>query len=175
MSRVFFFWLMVRSLDLPASEFRSDYFTTATPSPQQGSAEVVSFSTSGSTGQFSIAALRACELLQQFKERNNLAGNLFVEQCLRPLRCLRPTASLSAPSILGSAEYEVYTKGIYQQAQDIGPAGRRFRFRYHEQPVTNSTGAQFGNAKATGNSTCRHVRGEGARLSSSSTRRWSRA
>ena len=50
--------------DLRQRNFGLDYFTTATPSPQQGSAEVVSFSTSGSTGQFSIAALRAANSLQ---------------------------------------------------------------------------------------------------------------
>ena len=56
--------------DLRQRNFGLDYFTTATPSPQQGNAQVVSFSTSGSTGQFSIAALRAANSMQQFKERN---------------------------------------------------------------------------------------------------------
>ena len=101
--------------DLRQRNFGLDYFTTATPSPQQGSAEVVSFATSGSSGQFSIASLRAANSLQQFKERNNLAGNLFVEQCFARYG-ISPSDGIAQRSLyLGSAEYELYTKGIYQQ------------------------------------------------------------
>lgn len=133
--------------DLRQRNFGLDYFTTATPSPQQGSAEVVSFSTSGSTGQFSIAALRAANSMQQFKERNNLAGNLFVEQC-RARYGVSPSDGVAQRSLyLGSAEYEVYTKGVFMtdnvsNTQAVGT----------NNPFT-SVGAQFGNAKATGNST----------------------
>lgn len=140
--------------DLRQRNFGLDYFTTATPSPQQGSAEVVSFNTSGNTGQFSIAALRAANSMQQFKERNNLAGNLFVEQCYARYG-VSPSDGVAQRSLyLGSAEYEVYTKGIYQQSQDIGPAGAGGSVSdTTNNPFTNSTGAQFGSAKATGNST----------------------
>lgn len=133
--------------DLRQRNFGLDYFTTATPSPQQGSAEVVSFSTAGSTGQFSIAALRAANSMQQFKERNNLAGNLFVEQC-RARYGVSPSDGVAQRSLyLGSAEYEVYTKGVFMtdnvsNTQAVGT----------NNPFT-SVGAQFGNAKATGNST----------------------
>lgn len=131
--------------ELRQRNFGLDYFTTATPSPQQGSAEVVSFSTSGATGQFSIAALRAANSLQQFKERNNLAGNLFVEQC-RARYGVSPSDGVAQRSLyLGSAEYEVYTKGVYTQNNDVGAS--------NNNPFADVVGAQYGSAKATGNST----------------------
>lgn len=130
--------------DLRQRNFGLDYFTTATPSPQQGSAEVVSFSTSGSTGQFSIAALRAANSLQQFKERNNLAGNLFVEQC-RARYGVSPSDGVAQRSLyLGSAEYEVYTKGVFAQNNDTQAT--------NNNPFADVVGAQYGSAKATGNS-----------------------
>lgn len=132
--------------ELRQRNFGLDYFTTATPSPQQGSAEVVSFSTSGSTGQFSIAALRAANSLQQFKERNNLAGNLFVEQC-RARYGVSPSDGVAQRSLyLGSAEYEVYTKGVYSNSTTTPGAGAN-------NPFEGEVGAQFGSAKATGNGT----------------------
>lgn len=132
--------------ELRQRNFGLDYFTTATPSPQQGSAEVVSFSTSGSTGQFSIAALRAANSLQQFKERNNLAGNLFVEQC-RARYGVSPSDGVAQRSLyLGSADYEVYTKGVYQNSENTAS--------YIGAPNPfNSVGAQYGSARATGNGT----------------------
>lgn len=132
--------------ELRQRNFGLDYFTTATPSPQQGSAEVVSFSTSGSTGQFSIAALRAANSLQQFKERNNLAGNLFVEQC-RARYGVSPSDGVAQRSLyLGSADYEVYTKGVYNNTnEEMGTS--------NNNPFSGTVGAQYGSARATGNST----------------------
>lgn len=132
--------------ELRQRNFGLDYFTTATPSPQQGTAEVVSFSTAGSSGQFSIAALRAANSLQQFKERNNLAGNLFVEQC-RARYGVSPSDGVAQRSLyLGSADYEVYTKGIYQNnegATSVIGAPNPF----------NNVGSQYGSARAAGNGT----------------------
>lgn len=132
--------------ELRQRNFGMDYFTTATPSPQQGSAEVVSFSTSGATGQFSIAALRAANSLQQFKERNNLAGNLFVQQCYARYG-VSPSDGVAQRSLyLGSCNFEVYSKGIYQNSVDntqLNPGNNPF----------TSVGAQYGSAKATGNDT----------------------
>lgn len=128
--------------------FGMDYFTTATPSPQQGSAEVVTFSTAGATGQFSIAALRAANSLQQFKERNNLAGNLFVQQCYARYG-VSPSDGVAQRSLyLGSAEYEVYTKGIYSNTNDPN-----YGSTSNNNPFSATVGAQYGSARATGNST----------------------
>ena len=133
---------------LRQENFGLDYFSTATPSPQQGSAEVVSFATSGATGQFSIAALRAANSLQQFKERNNLAGNLFVEQCYARYG-VSPSDGIAQRSLyLGSQDYEVYSKGIFNNTNDqtTGMAG-------NNNPFGDVVGAQYGSAKATGNGT----------------------
>lgn len=132
--------------ELRQRNFGLDYFTTATPSPQQGSAEVVSFSTSGSTGQFSIAALRAANSLQQFKERNNIAGTLFVEQC-RARYGVSPSDGVAQRSLyLGSADYEVYTKGVYNNTNEE-------QGTFNNNPFSGTVGAQYGSARATGNST----------------------
>lgn len=133
---------------LRQENFGLDYFSTATPTPQQGSAEVVSFVTSGATGQFSIAALRAANSLQQFKERNNLAGNLFVEQCYARYG-VSPSDGVAQRSLyLGSQDYEVYSKGIFNNTneQSSGMAG-------NNNPFGDVVGAQYGSAKATGNGT----------------------
>ena len=131
----------VSVFSLRQRNFGLDYFTTATPSPQQGSAEVVSFSTSGSTGQFSIAALRAANSMQQFKERNNLAGNQYVEQ-LYARYGVRPSDGVAQRSLyLGGAEYECYTKGIFQTVD--GTASNN---------PFSTTGAQYGHGRASGNS-----------------------
>lgn len=131
--------------ELRQRNFGLDYFSTATPSPQQGSAEVVSFSTSGSTGQFSIASLRSANSLQQFKERNQLAGQLFTQQCYARYG-VSPSDGVAQRSLyLGSAEYEVYTKGIYSNSIYDG-AG------ISNNPFEDTPGAQFGSARATGNS-----------------------
>lgn len=133
--------------ELRQRNFGLDYFTTATPSPQQGSAEVVSFSTAGANGQFSIAVLRAANSLQQFKERNNLAGNLFVEQC-RARYGVSPSDGIAQRSLyLGSAQYEVYSKGIFTQSQDTSSSVST------NNPFQGTAAAQFGNARASGNGT----------------------
>lgn len=126
--------------------FGLDYFTTATPDPQQGAAQVVTFDTSGQEGQFSIAALRAANSMQQFKERNNLLGNLYVEQLFGRYG-VRPSDGIAQRSLyLGRGEFEVYSKGIYQtglggsDAPDVLPDGNPFY----------TIGSRFGSAYASG-------------------------
>ena len=121
--------------------FGLDYFTTATPQPQQGDAQVVSFDTSGTSGQFSIATLRASNSLQQFKERNNLLGGLYVEQ-LKGRYGVRPSDGIAQRSIyLGRGEFEVYSKGIFANSDIEG--------NNTSNPFT-SVGTRFGSAYASG-------------------------
>lgn len=132
--------------DLRQRNFGLDYFTTATPTEQQGSAETVSFATSGGTGSFSIATLRAANSMQQFKERNNLAGNLFVEQC-RARYGVSPSDGVAQRSLyLGSADFEVYSKGIYKN-DNYEAQGMQV------QNPFESVAAQYGSARASGQST----------------------
>lgn len=139
-------------LDLRQRNFGLDYFTTATPNPQQGNAMVVSFDTSGNNGQFSIAALRAANSMQQFKERNNLLGNLYVEQ-LYGRYSVRPSDGIAQRSIyLGRGEFEVYSKGIYQSAPADGLAdGNPSATAYASNPF-GSVASRFGSAYASGES-----------------------
>lgn len=129
--------------ELRQRNFGLDYFTTATPTEQQGTAETVSFSVANNSGSFSIAALRAANSMQQFKERNNLAGNLFVEQC-RARYGVSPSDGVAQRSLyLGSADFEVYSKGIYENANS-GTANA-------QNPTSGVVGARFGSAYAGGN------------------------
>ena len=138
----------VKITELRQRNFGLDYFTTATPLAQQGSAQVVTFNTSGATGQFSIAALRAANSMQQFKERNNLLGNLYVEQVYGRYG-VRPSDGIAQRSLyIGRAEFEVYSKGIYQSnnpdinagnPDDLGGAN-----------PFGSVGTRYGSAFASG-------------------------
>ena len=133
--------------DLRQRNFGLDYFTTATPSPQQGAAMVVGFGVdangAGDSSHFSIAALRAANSLQQFKERNNLLGNVYVEQVYGRYG-VRPSDGIAQRSLyLGRGEFEVYSKGVMQSAQD-------------NQMTTNnpfnSVATRYGSAYAQGES-----------------------
>lgn len=141
----------VNLLDLRQRNFGLDYFTTATPEPQQGTAEVVSFSTAGDTGQFSIATLRAANSMQQFKERNNLLGNLYVEQ-LYGRYGVRPSDGIAQRSLyLGRGEFEIYSKGIFQTASNIeqGSSNNDFGGESPSNPF-GSIGTRYGSAYASG-------------------------
>lgn len=100
--------------ELRQRNFGLDYFTTATPQPQQGSAQKVTMSVANNEAAFSIADLRAINSMQQFKERNNLLGNLYVEQMFGRYG-VRPSDGIAQRALyLGRGEFEVYSKGIYQ-------------------------------------------------------------
>lgn len=141
----------VRITQLRQRNFGMDYFTTATPQPQQGSPMVVSFVTSGATGQFSIAALRAANSMQQFKERNNLLGNLYVEQ-LYGRYGVRPSDGIAQRSLyLGRGDFEVYSKGIYQAGNNFDANGDVIDGTGAPNPF-GVVGARFGSAYASGES-----------------------
>ena len=135
--------------DLRQRNFGLDYFTTATPSPQLGNAQVVSFATSGATGQFSIAALRAANSLQQFSERNNLAGTRYQDQLRARYGSNLSNGVAQRSLFLGGASFDVYTKGIYQQGQDVNGATSS---ETTSNPFQLTTGAKFGSAAAAGHS-----------------------
>lgn len=138
-------------LNLRQRNFGLDYFTTATPQPQQGSAEVVQFATDGPTGQFSIAALRAANSMQQFKERNNLLGNLYVEQ-LYGRYGVRPSDGIAQRSLyLGRGEFEVYSKGVYQSTPSSMDGTSVFdNDDNNSANPFGSIGARYGSAFASG-------------------------
>lgn len=117
-------------LALRQRNYGYDYFTTALPSAQDGSP--MSVSTSG--GQFTISALRLANSLQQFAERNQVAGPDYV-QTLRARYNRAPSMGVaSRPILLGSADFPMFTSGVeqtsgYSQASTGNPmAGIAARF-----------------------------------------------
>ena len=110
----------VSILDLRQANFGSDIYTSCTLSPQNGEAQSVSFVTPdvGEDSSFTISALRAANSIQQFLERNNLAGNRLVDYVKAQYGANLSDAIAQRPILLGSGSFDVYSKGIYQtQAQ----------------------------------------------------------
>lgn len=140
----------VSLFDLRQRNFGLDYFTTATPEPQQGSPATVSLGSNGdSDGTFSIATLRAANSLQQFKERNNLLGNYYVDQ-LRGRYGVRPSDAIAQRTMyLGRGEFEVYSKGIYQTANNTDSGDTEIDTIHGPNPF-GSVGARYGAAYASG-------------------------
>lgn len=127
--------------DLRQRNFGLDYFTSAQPNAQQGDAQKVSFATNTATGSFTIAALRAANSMQQFKERNGIAGNRMVDYVKAQYGANLNDAIAQRPVLLGSAAFDVYSKGIYQQSNSQGAT------------TTNpfdSVAAKYGSAYAEG-------------------------
>ena len=146
--------------DLRQRNFGLDYFTTATPEPQLGPAMTVGFGafgpaghTAGDSTHFSIAALRAANSLQQFAERNNLSGARYQDQ-LRARYGANLSSGVAQRSLfLGGASFDVYTKGIYQQGQDVEFSGTSGTYSTStNNPFQYTTGAKFGSASAAGKS-----------------------
>lgn len=140
--------------DLMQRNFGTDYFTNATPNPQLGDAKSVSFSITGDVnsdnevegeGSFTIAALRAMNSLQQFAERNALAG-LRLQDYVKNNYGANLTNGVAQRAIyLGSESINVYSKGIYQTANFEGQGGISLN-----NPFTESVGAEFGSAQCSG-------------------------
>lgn len=129
---------------LRQANFGSDLYTSCTPSPQNGIAQAVSFDTSAAQGKFTISALRAANSMQQFLERNNLAGNRLVDYVKAQYGANLNDAIAQRPVLLGSGSFDVYSKGVYQTSnyQDSG------------ESLTNpmsGMAARFGSAFVDGN------------------------
>lgn len=99
---------------LRQANFGSDLFTSCTPKPQNGTAQAVSFQTVNSSGSFTISALRAANSMQQFLERNNLAGNRMVDYVKAQYGANLGDYIAQRPILLGSGSFDVYSKGIYR-------------------------------------------------------------
>jgi hypothetical protein len=129
---------------LRQANFGSDLFTSCTPKPQNGEAQSVSFQTIGSSGKFTISALRAANSMQQFLERNNLAGNRLVDYVKAQYGANLNDAIAQRPILLGSGSFDVYSKGVYQTANSTSSG----------ESVANpmsGMAAKFGSAYVDGN------------------------
>ena len=131
----------VKLIDLRQRNYGCDYFTSATPSAQLGSPSSITIKGTNGTGLFTISSLRAANSLQQFRERNAIAG-VRLQDYVHAVYGANLTSGVAQRSIyLGSASYTVYSNGIYQTTDSSTSATGN--------PFT-SVGAKYGNAYASG-------------------------
>lgn len=147
-----------RLYDLAQRNFDLDYFTTAMPDKQLGQQQSVSFSTSGSSGSFTIEALRMSNSLQQFQERNQLSGVRYQDTLYQRYGANLSSGVAQRALFLGSDEYVIYSKGIYQTANNIDQSSSDADTGGNTNNVYGSVGTKFGSASATGNGL--HIRFE---------------
>ena len=129
----------VKLTELRQRNFDNDYFTMAQPTPQQGNEQKVEFSTSGSTGSFTIAQLRAANSLQQFAELNSLAGPRMVDYVKAHYGANLSDGVAQRSIYLGRQKMTIYSKGIYQQGFNLSDDA----FISAPQPF-NSVGSKYG-------------------------------
>lgn len=140
----------VSIFSLRQRNFGLDYFTGARVDAQQGPAVTLSLPVSGQvsgtnvsgTGSFTIAALRAANSLQQFRERNNLPSPRLVDQVKARYGAVLSDGVAQRPICIGSATYDVDSTGVNQTAETSGSSSSA-------NPFT-SVAAQYGRAYASG-------------------------
>ncbi len=136
----------IQSLDgsdlfsLRQRNFDSDYFTTATLSPQLGNPQEVRVPVEQSEGTLTISALRAANSLQQFAERNNLCGVDDVNYYKAMYGARLDYGVAQHPVCLGSSSTPIYVNGIFQSAGQSVNTNNPYL----------SVGAQYGSANGTG-------------------------
>lgn len=139
----------VRLGDLRQANFGSDVFTSATLSPQNGVAQSVSLQVSENTGKFTISALRAANSMQQFLERNNLAGNRLVDYVKAQYGANLNDAIAQRAVLLGSGSFDVYSKGIYQTNAEMSQP--ESAVEVNTSNPFKSVAAKYGSAFVDGN------------------------
>lgn len=135
--------------DLRQRNFGLDYFTGSRLSAQQGNVSSVTIAipagtdSAGGATTMTIAALRAANSLQQFRERNNLASPRFVDQ-IQDRYGVRPSDGVAQrPICIGSATYDISTRGVDQTSETVSGSGTSNPF--------SSVAAQYGRGGALGN------------------------
>lgn len=105
----------VSALSLRQRNWERDYFTNATPKPQAGDPAQLAFNVADGQGSFTIASLRAANSLQQWLERNNIAGYRYGDQ-IRAQFGIYPADAVTDRAIyLGSHTVDIYNRSVYQQ------------------------------------------------------------
>lgn len=94
--------------------FSRDYFTNAKLNPQSGTPATLAFNVNDGKGSFTISSLRAVNSLQQWMERNNLAGSRYIDQIRSHYGVTPSDAVMDRPVYLGSHSFDIYNKGVYQ-------------------------------------------------------------
>lgn len=126
--------------DLRQRNFGFDYFTTALPTPNVAEQSRVTLDANNLANGFTISQLRTINSLTQFKERNQLAGDRYVDRLFAQYGC-RPSDGIAQRSLcIGTADFEVYNKGIYQNANNG---------QSNNNPFAGQVGAKYGSASAS--------------------------
>lgn len=132
---------------LRQANFGYDIYTTASPQAQNGKAQAVTMTTLGSDQGFTISALRAANSMQQFLERNNLAGNRLVDFVKAQYGANLSDSIAQRPILLGKGDFDVYSKGIYQTNVN------NLDNTYDSNNPFTTVGARYGSAYADGSDT----------------------
>lgn len=136
--------------DLRQRNFGYDRFTTATPDPQNGQESGLELeATSASATGFTISQLRAANAIQQWLERNNLAGNRLVDYVRANYGAHLSDGIAQRSLLLGSGQFAVYSKGIYENSNAVGTQDSAL-INKNENPFAGSVAAQYGSAFASG-------------------------
>lgn len=124
--------------------FGFDFFTSCRPNAQQGAAASVTLALpAGATDtSFTIAQLRAANSLQMFRERNNVPSPRLVDQVKARYGANLSDGVAQRPICIGSAVYDVITRGVDQTA--VAAAGSSM-----DNPF-NSVASQYGRAYGVG-------------------------
>lgn len=137
-------WLLADGVSLFSLRNRNydyDYFTNAFPTPTLG--DEVRVNTGD--GNFTIASLRAANALQEFSEKNQLAGVKFADTLKSRYGASLANGVANRPICLGSARYNIYNKGT------VVTAGNDYAQEFaNYTPWSQVAGAVMGNAYASG-------------------------
>lgn len=123
-----------------------DYFTSASVEPQSGDPSALAFKvdTSSGNGSFTIASLRAANSLQQWLERNNIGGYHYSDMIKAQYGTLPSDATVDRAIYLGRMNFDIYTKGVFQQSNNMSEGGVTT-----SNPFT-SVAAKYGDTKGFG-------------------------
>lgn len=98
--------------------FPIDYFTSALVSPQLGDDSTVGIIPDSGDGHFTIAALRAANSLQVYRERMGLSGQRFSDWLRGTYGTDLSDSNGRRPIYLGSSSIEFYSHGVDQAFSD---------------------------------------------------------
>lgn len=135
----------VSCLSLRQRNWEKDYFTNCTPRPQAGEPARLEFNVPEGQGSFTIASLRAANSLQQWLERNNIAGYRYGDQIKAQFGIYPSDAITDRAIYLGSSTIDVYNRSVYQSNDNGGVApsvvsGNPF----------NAVGSKYGSPQGVG-------------------------
>lgn len=134
--------------ELHQRNYGMDYFTAATPLPQKGDAQKVTFEIPESgDGSFTIAALRANNAMQMFLERNNLLGERLQDYVAGHYGAHMPDSVAQRAVLLGSASFDIYSKGVETTAATGPTVSGAFE---SANPFIGQPGNVVGSARADG-------------------------